>query len=144
MTLPYELRWAFDPAGDCACESIVDLGNGLFCDPHIAPTLPLANSEETWHRHFDGGNGQPADRTMPCRHHAELFLDIAETFSRPKEFDVVLHFGTLDLLPNPLLSLSHTTCSFALHREPSHWRHNGHPWSGHPRRAAHNAQSARR
>jgi hypothetical protein len=81
MTLPYELRWAFDPAGDCACESIVDLGNGLFCDPHIAPTLPLANSEETWHRHFDGGNGrQPADRTMPCRHQAEFFLDIAETF----------------------------------------------------------------
>lgn len=29
----------------------------------------------------------------------------AETFSRPCEFDVVLHFGTLYHLPNPLLSL---------------------------------------
>ena len=29
----------------------------------------------------------------------------AETFSRPQEFDVVLHFGTLYHLPNPLLSL---------------------------------------
>jgi len=29
----------------------------------------------------------------------------AETFSRPQGFDVVLHFGTLYHLPNPLLSL---------------------------------------
>jgi len=29
----------------------------------------------------------------------------AETFSRPGEFDVILHFGTLYHLPNPLLSL---------------------------------------
>ena len=30
----------------------------------------------------------------------------AETFSRPREFDIILHFGTLYHLPNPLLSLS--------------------------------------
>jgi SAM-dependent methyltransferase len=35
----------------------------------------------------------------------EFELASAETFSRPREFDVVLHFGTLYHLPNPLLSL---------------------------------------
>lgn len=35
----------------------------------------------------------------------EFELASAETFSRPGEFDVVLHFGTLYHLPNPLLSL---------------------------------------
>lgn len=35
-------------------------------------------------------------------------LGSAETFSRPREFDVVLHFGTLYHLPNPLLSLRQT------------------------------------
>jgi hypothetical protein len=45
-----ELRWALDPAAECPRASIVDLGDGLFCDPHITPTLPLANSEETWRR----------------------------------------------------------------------------------------------
>jgi 2-polyprenyl-3-methyl-5-hydroxy-6-metoxy-1,4-benzoquinol methylase len=39
---------------------------------------------------------------------AEFLLGDAETFSRPQDFDVVLHFGTLYHLPNPLLSL-HTT-----------------------------------
>jgi len=35
----------------------------------------------------------------------EFELGSAETFSRPREFDVVLHFGTLYHLPNPLLAL---------------------------------------
>jgi 2-polyprenyl-3-methyl-5-hydroxy-6-metoxy-1,4-benzoquinol methylase len=35
----------------------------------------------------------------------EFFIASAETFSRPEEFDVVLHFGTLYHLPNPVLSL---------------------------------------
>jgi tRNA (mo5U34)-methyltransferase len=35
----------------------------------------------------------------------EFELASAEIFSRPGEFDVVLHFGTLYHLPNPLLSL---------------------------------------
>ena len=39
---------------------------------------------------------------------AEFLLDNAETFSRPKTFDVVLHFGTLYHLPNLLLSLKTT------------------------------------
>ncbi len=36
---------------------------------------------------------------------AQFFIASAENFSRPKEFDVVLHFGTLYHLPNPVLSL---------------------------------------
>ena len=36
---------------------------------------------------------------------AHFLIASAESFSRPKEFDVVLHFGTLYHLPNPLLSL---------------------------------------
>ena len=39
---------------------------------------------------------------------AEFLLGSAETFSRPGEFDVALHFGTLYHLQNPLLSLRQT------------------------------------
>lgn len=39
---------------------------------------------------------------------AEFLIASAETFSRPDEFDVVLHFGTLYHLPNPVLSLRAT------------------------------------
>jgi 2-polyprenyl-3-methyl-5-hydroxy-6-metoxy-1,4-benzoquinol methylase len=39
---------------------------------------------------------------------AQFFIATAETFSRPEEFDVVLHFGTLYHLPNPVLSLRAT------------------------------------
>jgi 2-polyprenyl-3-methyl-5-hydroxy-6-metoxy-1,4-benzoquinol methylase len=39
---------------------------------------------------------------------AQFFVASAETFSRPEEFDVVLHFGTLYHLPNPVLSLRTT------------------------------------
>jgi 2-polyprenyl-3-methyl-5-hydroxy-6-metoxy-1,4-benzoquinol methylase len=39
---------------------------------------------------------------------AQFFIASAETFSRPEEFDVILHFGTLYHLPNPVLSLRTT------------------------------------
>jgi 2-polyprenyl-3-methyl-5-hydroxy-6-metoxy-1,4-benzoquinol methylase len=39
---------------------------------------------------------------------AQFHIASAETFSRPREFDVVLHFGTLYHLPNPVLSLRAT------------------------------------
>lgn len=39
---------------------------------------------------------------------AQFCEDSAETFSRPGQFDVVLHFGTLYHLRNPLLSLQQT------------------------------------
>lgn len=38
----------------------------------------------------------------------EYLLGDAETFARPNNFDLILHFGTLYHLPNPLLSL-HTS-----------------------------------
>jgi len=39
---------------------------------------------------------------------AQFFIASAETFSRPGQFDVVLHLGTLYHLPNPVLSLRTT------------------------------------
>jgi SAM-dependent methyltransferase len=39
---------------------------------------------------------------------AQFLIASAETFSRPEEFDVALHFGTLYHLPNPVLSLRTT------------------------------------
>ena len=39
---------------------------------------------------------------------AQFVLGSAETFSEPAAFDVVIHFGTLYHLPNPLLSLQTT------------------------------------
>jgi 2-polyprenyl-3-methyl-5-hydroxy-6-metoxy-1,4-benzoquinol methylase len=39
---------------------------------------------------------------------AEFISSSAETFTRPGAFDVVLHFGTLYHLPNPVLSLKNT------------------------------------
>jgi 2-polyprenyl-3-methyl-5-hydroxy-6-metoxy-1,4-benzoquinol methylase len=39
---------------------------------------------------------------------AQFLIASAETFSRPEEFDIVLHFGTLYHLPNPVLSLRAT------------------------------------
>lgn len=38
----------------------------------------------------------------------EFMLEDAETFLRPEALDVVLHFGTLYHLPNPLLSLQNS------------------------------------
>ncbi len=45
-----ELLWALDPQAQCPRASIVDVGNGLFVDPHISPMLHLAGAEETWRR----------------------------------------------------------------------------------------------
>src|SRR5215475_5528196 len=45
-----ELRWALDPAAEFPRHSLVDLGNGIFYDPHTNPALQLAGLEETIHR----------------------------------------------------------------------------------------------
>ena len=45
-----ELRWALDPAAQFPRESLVDLGNGIFYDPHTNPSLQLASLEETIQR----------------------------------------------------------------------------------------------
>jgi SAM-dependent methyltransferase len=55
-------------------------------------------------RHIEAARFLAALAGVSC----EFELASAETFSRPGEFDVVLHFGTLYHLPNPLLSLWRT------------------------------------
>lgn len=45
-----ELRWALDPAATFPAASIVDLGEGLYFDPHTNPTLPMADRDETFRR----------------------------------------------------------------------------------------------
>jgi hypothetical protein len=45
-----ELRWALDPAEEFPRESLVDIGNGVFYDPHTNPALQLAGLEETIRR----------------------------------------------------------------------------------------------
>jgi len=45
-----ELRWALDPAAEFPSQSLVDLGNGIFYDPHTNPALQLAGLDETMHR----------------------------------------------------------------------------------------------
>src|SRR5437899_11066858 len=52
-------------------------------------------------RHIEGSEFLASLGDVSCEFHCES----AETFSRPSEFDVVFHFGTLYHLPNPLLSL---------------------------------------
>ena len=46
-----ELCWALDPAAKFPRKSLVDIGDGLFYDPHTNPALQLASLEETIHRH---------------------------------------------------------------------------------------------
>ena len=46
-----ELRWALDPTTEFPHESLVDIGDGLFYDPHTNPALQLASLKETIHRH---------------------------------------------------------------------------------------------
>ena len=45
-----ELRWALDQEAEFPRESIVEVGEGNVVDPHINPTLPLADAAETWRR----------------------------------------------------------------------------------------------
>jgi len=52
-------------------------------------------------RHIEAARFFAATAGVSC----EFELASAEIFSRPADFDVVLHFGTLYHLPNPLLSL---------------------------------------
>ncbi len=45
-----ELRWALDPAAEFPQDSIVELNDGLYYDPHTNPTLPAADRAETLRR----------------------------------------------------------------------------------------------
>ena len=45
-----ELRWALDPEARFPRDSIVDVGPGLYYDPHTNPDLPLVDLNETLRR----------------------------------------------------------------------------------------------
>jgi len=45
-----ELCWALEPAAEFPRHSLVDLGNGIFYDPHTNPALQLTDLEQTIHR----------------------------------------------------------------------------------------------
>ena len=45
-----ELYWALDPAAEFPRDSLVDLGNGIFYDPHTNPALQLTELEQTIRR----------------------------------------------------------------------------------------------
>src|SRR5438874_10203637 len=45
-----DLCWALDPAAEFPRDSLVDLGNGIFYDPHTNPALQLTGLEQTIHR----------------------------------------------------------------------------------------------
>jgi hypothetical protein len=45
-----ELHWALDPNAEFPRDSIVDLGNGTFYDPHTNPSLQPADFDETLRR----------------------------------------------------------------------------------------------
>jgi GSCFA family. len=45
-----ELRWALDPAEEFPRESLVDIEDGVFYDPHTNPALQLAGLKETIRR----------------------------------------------------------------------------------------------
>jgi len=45
-----ELEWALDPAARFPLESIIDLGEGIWYDPHTNPALPFAGRDETLQR----------------------------------------------------------------------------------------------
>jgi hypothetical protein len=45
-----ELSWALDPKASFPKDSIIDVGDGLYYDPHTNPALELANLDETLRR----------------------------------------------------------------------------------------------
>jgi hypothetical protein len=45
-----ELRWALDPAAEFPRESLVDIGDGIFYDPHTNPALQPVGLDETLQR----------------------------------------------------------------------------------------------
>jgi hypothetical protein len=60
-----ELRWALDPAAEFPRQSLVDLGSGIFYDPHTNPALQLAGLDETMHRR--GIIQMVTHRILQCR-----------------------------------------------------------------------------
>ncbi len=91
------------PFGELAGGRLLDIGcNAGYNAIHAALKYQFsATGVDVIPRHIEAARFLAALAGASC----EFELASAETFSRPGEFDVVLHFGTLYHLPNPVLSL---------------------------------------
>ena len=91
------------PFGQLAGGRLLDIGcNAGYNSIHAALKHQFAATGiDVIPRHVEAARFLAGLANAPC----QFELASAETFSRPGEFDVVLHFGTLYHLPNPLLSL---------------------------------------
>jgi 2-polyprenyl-3-methyl-5-hydroxy-6-metoxy-1,4-benzoquinol methylase len=91
------------PFGELAGGRLLDIDcNAGYNSIHAALRYQFsATGIELIPRHVEAARFLAALAGVSC----EFELASAETFSRPGEFDVVLHFGMLYHLPNPLLSL---------------------------------------
>jgi SAM-dependent methyltransferase len=95
------------PFGELAGGRLLDVGcNAGYNSIHAALMYRFrATGVDIVPRHIEAARFLAGLADASC----EFLLASAETFNRPGEFDVILHFGTLYHLPNPLLSLR-TTC----------------------------------
>jgi SAM-dependent methyltransferase len=91
------------PFGQLAGGRLLDIGcNAGYNSIHAALKHQFAATGiDVIPRHVEAARFLAGLANAPC----QFELASAETFSRSGEFDVVLHFGTLYHLPNPLLSL---------------------------------------
>jgi 2-polyprenyl-3-methyl-5-hydroxy-6-metoxy-1,4-benzoquinol methylase len=91
------------PFGDIAGGRLLDVGcNAGYNSIHAALKYRFSTTGiDITPRHVEAARFLAHLAGVP----SEFESASAETFSRPCEFDVVLHFGTLYHLPNPLLSL---------------------------------------
>ena len=91
------------PLGELAGGRLLDIGcNAGYNSIHAALEYQFsATGIDIVPRHVEAARFLAVLAGVSC----EFELASAETFSRPDEFDVILHFGTLYHLPNPLLSL---------------------------------------
>src|SRR5438309_9731378 len=91
------------PFGELAGGRLLDIGcNAGYNSIHAALEYQFsATGIDIVPRHVEAARFLAVLVGVSC----EFELASAETFCRPDEFDVILHFGTLYHLPNPLLSL---------------------------------------
>jgi tRNA (mo5U34)-methyltransferase len=91
------------PFGDLAGRKLLDIGcNAGYNSIHAALKYGFSTTGvDIISRHIEAARFLARIAGVP----SEFEWASAETFSRPQEFDVVIHFGTLYHLPNPLLSL---------------------------------------
>ena len=85
----------------------LDIGfNAGYNSIYLAQTYGMSvTGIDVWTRHQDVATYFASNLKQGS---CEFLIDDATTFSRPDSFNLILHFGTLYHLPNPLLSLENT------------------------------------